>query len=108
MVFCEAKHHAVKRMSALDIRFHIPIIGGWRDYVVVSPASHESWYIGWISAQSLAVSRIKVTGPIRMLLSSESVSFFAINPKNGEQVPLKKIGVGRIGDKGPHSQLPLL
>jgi hypothetical protein len=108
MVFCEGKPYAIKRMWALDVRFHIPIMGGWRDYIVVSPASHESWHIGWVSADTASVSRIKVTGPIRMLLSSESISFFAISSRNGGQILLKKSGTGCIGDNGPYCHLPLL
>lgn len=88
--------------------FHMPIIGGWRQYAVLQTTQHTPvWYVGWITNDCVGISRIPLSGNVRMLLGRETVHFFALNA-DGEQIPLAQIGTGRIGTPSAYSQLPLL
>ncbi len=82
--------------------FHIPILGGWRSYVVLRPKHHlvDDWYVGWIAKDVIGVSRIPLTGPVRVLRGDDDVAFFGVYA-DGTQVPIEQIGKGRIGDGGP-------
>ena len=90
------------------IRFHLPILGGWKDYAVLQPTHDEEWHIGWITRDVIGVSRIRLSGPVRMLLGPGEVTFFGIDARSEEQVSIQKAGVGRIGHGGPYAKLPLL
>lgn len=108
-VTCIGDDRAVGRNGLLDLRFHLPIIGGWKKYVVLCPLDvNQDWYIGWMSTIDAGVSRIKLRGPVRMLLGPGEVTFFGLNAETNEQVNIQETGRGRIGDKGPHAQVPLL
>ncbi len=88
--------------------FHVPIFGGWRDYVVLSPYSvNQEWHVGWIASDVCGISRIKLSGPVRMLLGPGDVEFFGIDME-GCQIPICKIGQGKIGDGGKYKRTPLL
>ncbi len=91
--------------------FHLPILaefGGWKDYVVIKPVGYnQTWHIGWVTGKSVGLSRIAITGPVRMLAGNEEIHFFGLTP-DGVQIPLKKIGSGQIGDAGAYRRLPLL
>jgi len=88
--------------------FHIPILGGWREYVVLEPTNHSgSWHVGWKSFRSGGISRIPLLGPVRTLLGPRDVYFFGIN-EEGEQIPLRLLGKGTIGKSGPFAKIPLL
>ncbi|NTW13788.1 MAG: hypothetical protein HGA31_02025 [Candidatus Moranbacteria bacterium] len=88
---------------------HMPIFGGWRDYIVIEPVSGRDWYVGWIVAGSKAeLSRIRLSGPIRVLVGPSVTFHFGFDAETGKQVPLNKIGSGRIGDHGKFSTIDLL
>ncbi len=90
--------------------FHIPVIGGWRDYFVIVPRKElregEVWYAGWIADDVIGVSQIPLTGPVRLLRGSVDARFFGLDT-DGNQISVQLIGTGRIGDGGPFSQVPL-
>ncbi len=90
--------------------FHMPIFGGWRDYVVLEPRAklrRETWHIGWIAADGCTgVSQIPLDGPVRVLLGRDPVRFFGL-AEDGSQISIKEIGRGRIGDHGPFRNVPL-
>lgn len=89
--------------------FHIPILGGWRRYVVLNPGAeiHE-WRVGWCAGVVQGVSRLTVTGPARLLLGDSPVSFFGIDAETHKQIPIEIIGTGVIGDGGLYRDVPLL
>jgi len=87
---------------------HLPQFGGWKDYVVLEPQKDVEWHVGWLTDHSAGVSRLTLTGPVRMLLGPDPVMFFGVTDRTGTQLPLKKIWEGRIGDGGPFCRLPLL
>jgi len=109
MVFHRADRGAIARPRRWSIGFHVTIWRGWRKYVVLSPNRNGGWYIGWVAhdkAGEVGISRILLSGPVRMLLGPNDVSFFGVN-MSGFQIPICQIGEGRIGDRGPHSKVPL-
>lgn len=88
--------------------FHAPILGGWREYVVLAPTEpYAFWRIGWKHAAGGGVTRLFLHGHVRMLIGPEDVSFFGLN-EHGDQLPLAQIGVGRIGRGGRFIKVPLL
>jgi len=88
--------------------FHAPILGGWRDYIVLEPPHGMGrWHVGWLADDAFGISRIPLNGPVRLLLGPGDVCFFGLMPHGG-QIVLHMIGEGHIGDNGPHSHLPLL
>ena len=91
------------------IRFHCPIIGGWREYVVICPVNSEikDWYAGWHNKQITGISRIKLSGSVRLLIGFDQTFFFGISTE-GEQIPIRVIGCGRLGIKSQFSTRPLL
>lgn len=94
--------------NSFDPRFHIPIIGGWREYAVLGPANinHINWHIGWhvSKADKLVYCQISIKPisdyGIKVLRGSVDfdVSFFAFDEK-GSQIELKYFDEGRSGDK---------
>jgi hypothetical protein len=89
------------------IMHHVPILGGWRKYVVVKPPREGTWYLGWQTWEFTQVSRISLTTPARILVSSDDMKLFALDAE-GRQIALEHIGEGQIGQGGPYAQLPLL
>lgn len=88
--------------------FHLPVFGGWRNYVVAMPVEkQQEWYIGWIAGSFAGVSRIPIAVMARVLVGPGSVCWFGINA-NGDQIPIQKIGVGCIGEGGVFAQITLL
>lgn len=88
--------------------FHIPILkGGWREYVVLEPkfSSVSEWYVGWIAGDVRGVSRIPLTGQVKVLRGPKPAQFFGIHAKTGMQVPISMAGEGRVGD-GKHRFVP--
>lgn len=89
--------------------FHIPILGGWRNYIVMKPVdSKKEWHIGYITNDMVGISRIRLSGSVRMLIGNGNVSFFGIDAKTHEQILIRKIGNGKIGDNGPFAKEILL
>lgn len=87
--------------------FHIPILGGWRDYVVLDSQVPMRWHVGWRTPDRIGVSQICVAGPVRMLLGQHPVTFFGCN-SHGHQIAITQLGSGRIGEGGAYAQTPLL
>lgn len=96
-------------MFGIIPRFHIPLFGGWRDYIVLEPEgdyAHE-WYVGWSTDGVMGVSRIPVRGSVRLLRGPGEVSFFGIDSSSSKQIALKLVGFGHIGDGSHFARLPL-
>lgn len=94
--------------SSDGVRFHMPIIGGWKDYVVLTPPHPEyGWYVGWCNEKDAGVSRILLKEPVRLLIGPYDTSFFAISVE-GKQLSVSKIGNGSIGDHSVFAQKYLL
>ncbi len=107
MVFDEGlKGEADRWWGKLPI-FHLPILGGWKKYVVLSPQMNGIWHVGWWSDDVGGVSRLPLNGPVRMLIGPRSTKFFGIDME-GKQVPLTRVGEGRVGMGGPYVRIPLL
>lgn len=89
--------------------FHLPCLGGWKQYVVIRPRDHLTigWHVGWIAGEhAIGVSRIPLSGRVKVLVGPGECQWFGITAK-GEQVALRKIGQGRLGDSGPWRYVPL-
>ena len=88
--------------------FHMPIFGGWRNYVVIEPEDYPGkWYIVWKLFDGAGISILPVTGKIRVLIGPGDV-LFASFARDGHQILLREIGRGRVGDGGPWRNIPLL
>jgi hypothetical protein len=92
--------------------FHIPILGGWREYVVLEPAdSTTKYHIGYLYSENgkkhRRYSLVPVRGRVRMLRGPDDTCFFAVT-RTGRQVPLRVVGFGRIGERGQYSHDTLL
>lgn len=86
------------------ILFHFPVLGGWKQYVTISPDQQcQSWHIGWNDE----VSAIPLSGPVRVLRGPDGQSFFGLS-SGGLQIRLKVVGEGKIGAEHPDSKYPLL
>ncbi len=90
-------------------RFHIPIIGGWRHYVVLEPEDPTvtEWHVGWLTPKTAGISRITLTGKVRMLRGRRDTWFFGVD-KAGNQIPLRSRGIGTIGAGGRWKDIWLL
>jgi len=99
-----------------EILFHIPVLSGWQNYVVVEVGGdYSEWYVGWIlyslpqrSVLKFDIHRLPIQDKRLRLLNGVTglqFCFFAIN-KNGEQLPLKIVAEGHIGD-GKHPKIRL-
>lgn len=95
------------------IRFHLPIVGGWKKFLVLCPILTEMspWHIGWHNWDSggdfAGISLVPVLGSVRVLQGDKPIRFFGILPK-GKQVPIGFKGFGSIGQAGVFAKLPLL
>jgi hypothetical protein len=89
--------------------FHAPIFGGWKQYVTFAPeVPVASFNIGWIVYDThtkklldRGINTLPVTnGMIRVLSGPPNFTgyFFAVDA-NGEQIKLKEVGRGTLGDK---------
>ena len=94
--------------------FHVPMLGGWKKYLVVQPHDKKLDYrIGWIVYDKKRLKRVGVQRlivhkqPIRILSGPANYSgyFFAVDV-DGKQIKLEKIGEGMLGDgKYPNTRL---
>lgn len=98
---------AIRRIGL--VRFHIPILGGWRDYVTIVPTNNTvDWHIGWTCGETGSITLLSLTGAVRMLIGPDDTSFFGIDA-TGQQIAVKEIGRGKIGDGSLQSRsIPLL
>jgi len=89
-------------------RFHIPILGGWRTFVVLDVLDSGPWHIGWVAKHGfVGVSRIPLHGPVRMTIGPGDTTFFAIK-SDGTPRDLHYLDDGRIGEAGEWRHVPLL
>lgn len=106
-VYCGGIKSVKERWWSKLPLFHIPIFGGWKDYVVLRPTDDQVWHIGWVAHDVIGVSRIAVKGPVRVLLGPEATSYFGLDAK-GKQIKLSELSRGQIGDGGTFKNTPLL
>ncbi len=108
VVSVEADTTAKRRWFGPIPLFHMPIFGGWKQYVVIAPqVPQNEWYIGWLAGDVAGVSHITLSGSVRLLLGSGPAQFFGVN-EHGEQIMLQEVGRGEVGVRSEHSALPLL
>ncbi len=94
-------------------RFHIPVCGGWRRYVVVAPREYiphsrtGEWFVGWETERGTGISRIPLDGAVRLLRGPHDARAFGIDAE-GRQIALHLVGKGKIGRGGPWAKVPLL
>lgn len=92
--------------------FHLPVLGGWKDYVVIEPDAYVGeWRIGFLRddeyEKSSYISLIPLRGPVRMLKAPEGISvrFVGVDAQ-GAQIRLRRVDEGRVGDgKFPNTRL---
>ena len=97
LVSFEADKDAAPRWLAFLPLFHIPVFGGWKQYVVLSPHSpQDRWFVGWVAGDLAGASRIPLVGPVRVLLGSTPVQFFGVN-EHGNQIDIDCLGRGVVG-----------
>lgn len=106
-------------------RFHVPLLGGWRKYIVVRPEfeDDEVWYVGWLNKHVRGMSLIPIRGSVRLLLGPHPTYFFGLSESDGcelewfspdplppkhPQIKIRAVGGGIIGVRCEHSKLPLL
>jgi hypothetical protein len=107
MVLCKGIDKQPTRRGWLDFLPFMPIIGGWRNYVVLQPEHEKVWHVGWETSDLDAqISILPIVGPIRVLVGPGDVSFFGVTD-DGIQTPISEIDKGRIGDHGEFSKVPL-
>ena len=97
--------NGVKAIGRWGFLFHIPLLGGWKKYVVLDPDHEGAWHVGW-KTNVVQISVLPLVGPVRMLLGSGDVLFFGVND-DGVQIPIVEIGEGCIGDHGRFSKIQL-
>lgn len=102
-----------KSMRRIRPFFHLPLLGGWHQYVVVqadAPRYHIGWAIPTVDGERYRMAqlnRLPLDGPVKMLRAGDApwVDLFAVD-EPGRQRPLKCIGEGRLGD-GAYPEYPL-
>lgn len=88
--------------------FHIPVLGGWRRFMVLEPSLDVSWHVGWIADDGIiGVSLIQLEGSVRVTIGPDMSTFFAIRA-DGSQLPLRRMGEGLIGEAGRFRHVPLV
>lgn len=87
---------------------HITKYGGWKRYLVLMPNTTHEWHIGWRWSDGAGVSRVRVKGPIRILVGPSSTEWFGVEADTNIQIQVEQVGEGWIGDNGEFAQTPLL
>lgn len=89
--------------------FHMPIFGGWKSYVILENTEFSNaWFVGWKTPSFYQVSRLKISTPLVKLLKGrkgDKSIFFGFD-LNGNQIKLKKVADGTLGDN-KFSNVPL-
>lgn len=88
--------------------FHVPVLGGWRDYIVLEAENYgKYWRIGWIlkyhnsnQKTDSQIQKLKIKSPYIKLLSGidDSKKYFFAVSENGNFADLKIVGSGTLGD----------
>ncbi len=87
--------------------FHIPFLGGSKNYVVVSPLDpSKGWHPGWYNEQVNGVSRILVHEPVRLLIGRDDINFSGFDSE-GRQILVRVVYYGKLGDAGPFQKILL-
>lgn len=88
--------------------FHVPLLGGWRKFVVLQPCDYVGiWYIGWVAYDAQGISKIQLSGPVRLGIGPRQAQFFGLD-EDGKQIDIEVIGYGEIGRAGKYARVPLL
>lgn len=88
--------------------FHMAIFGGWKQFVVVTPKEKpEKWFVGWIVGDAFGLSKIPLSGPVRLGIGQAPAQFFGVT-MDGRQIDIDIVGYGTIGKAGEFALLPLL
>lgn len=105
---CSGRWYSLGKIGIRIPIFHIPILGGWREYVVVAPQDPcvGLWCPGWWTPDVVGVSQLRSRGAVRLLRGPQDAQFFGVDGK-GMQIRLKIVGYGRIGNHDPYAHLPL-
>lgn len=99
---------AVKRWWAFLPIFHIPVLGGWKHFVVLEPkVPQDKWFVGWIAGDTIGISQIELSHRVRLLKGPSGVFFFGVN-EHGDQISLQKAGEGVVRTKHNFTKVPLL
>ncbi|MCX6799994.1 MAG: hypothetical protein NT091_02510 [Candidatus Falkowbacteria bacterium] len=108
MVFCSAISVGEAWKLGLPL-FHIPLFSDWKNYVAIAPVSKikTEWYAGWITKDLIGVSRIKLNGPVKVLVGSSDAQFFGVT-KDGTQIHVNLISRGKIGSGGDYAHVKFL
>jgi len=108
MVTVKNDEETTRRYLGILPIFHMPIIGGWKKFVVLAPkVQQDVWYVGWVAGDIIGISKIKLDDKVRVLRGPSIVQFFGIN-EHGQQIAIDLVGGGKIGGAGEHSRVPLL
>lgn len=107
-----------KAMRRIPPFFHLPALGGWRDYVVIEAGAPE-FFIGWAIPEATndtdnpiykiaQLNKLPLMTPVKMLRSGDApwVDMFAVN-SDGDQLELSIVDEGKLGDN-KHPNYPLL
>jgi hypothetical protein len=89
--------------------FHMPIVGGWKSYVILKPKNKiDLWYIGWKTEKYCQVNRIPLKNLVKMLngVKGSETFFFGMN-KDEALIELEIVDFGENGDK-KYKDVPLL
>ena len=98
--------------------FHMSLFGGWRNYVVLEVESGINvWHIGWI-VRDIKTQRVIRAELHKLPLYDRCVRMLAGSPKRettfcafdqkGNQLRIRVIGKGKIGDKSEYRKIRLL
>jgi len=97
--------------------FHIPLIGGWENYVVLEAETNsKAWHVGWVvrDAETLEVLRSEIhklplfENKVRLLVGTKEriTTFFAVD-EEGVQMLLRILGKGKMGDGSNYGKVRL-
>jgi len=108
MASCEADAVALPRWLGFLPVFHLPIVGGWKQFVVIRPVSKQSvWFVGWVAGDTAGISQIPLRSSVRLLKGPGPAQFFGLDGQ-GSQIALQVCGDGVIGKAGSYRHIPLL
>ena len=82
--------------------------GSWKNYEVLEPIEEVLWHVGWVSGKHAAVSKITLTGAVKVLIGPGDVYFFGIDAQSKTQIPIVNTGSGNRLHEGEHAHIPLL
>ena len=60
--------------------FHMPIFGGWKNFVVLEPKNPQNvWYVGWLIGDFIGFSKIPLKNKVRLCRGPLPLHFFAVD-----------------------------